>query len=80
LCRAGGRVGWLTLDPAESPSLPGLTRVTMPREAAAYAAVLYATLHALDAQGVQHVVVEWPPDTEEWLAVRDRLRRAAARG
>jgi L-threonylcarbamoyladenylate synthase len=80
LCRSGRRVGWLTLDPAESRSLPGLTRVTMPREAAAYAAVLYATLHDLDAQGVQHVMAELPPDTEEWLAVRDRLRRAAASG
>jgi hypothetical protein len=25
------------------------------------------------------IVVEMPPDEEEWLAVRDRLRRAAAK-
>ena len=52
--------------------------VPMPRDPAAYAARLYDTLHALDAAGVAHVVVELPPDTDAWLAVRDRLRRAAA--
>jgi L-threonylcarbamoyladenylate synthase len=46
-----------------------------PRE---YAADLYAALHRLDDAGVARIVVQEPPDTEEWLAIRDRLRRAAA--
>jgi L-threonylcarbamoyladenylate synthase len=46
-----------------------------PRE---YAADLYAALHRLDDAGVTRIVVQEPPDTEEWLAIRDRLRRAAA--
>jgi L-threonylcarbamoyladenylate synthase len=50
----------------------------MPRTPQGYAAQLYAVLHALDAAGVERIVVEMPPETEEWLAVRDRLRRASA--
>jgi L-threonylcarbamoyladenylate synthase len=46
-----------------------------PRE---YAADLYAALHRLDDSGVATIVVREPPATEDWLAVRDRLRRAAA--
>src|SRR5262249_6832171 len=34
LCRAGRRVGWLTFDLAEPPSLPGLMPVVMPDDAA----------------------------------------------
>jgi L-threonylcarbamoyladenylate synthase len=45
-----------------------------PRE---YAADLYAALHRLDDAGVGTIIVQAPPDTEEWLAVRDRLGRAA---
>jgi L-threonylcarbamoyladenylate synthase len=39
---------------------------------------LYVLLHDLDQRGLDRLVVRMPPDTEEWLAVRDRLRRAAA--
>jgi L-threonylcarbamoyladenylate synthase len=76
LCRRGARVGWLTFAAAEER--PGLTVVVMPRDPAAYAARLYDTLHSLDAAGVEAIVVAMPPDTDAWLAVRDRLRRAAA--
>ncbi|MDY7086448.1 MAG: L-threonylcarbamoyladenylate synthase [Actinomycetota bacterium] len=47
-----------------------------PRE---YAADLYAALHRLDDAGVETILVQEPPDTEDWLAVRDRLSRAAAK-
>jgi L-threonylcarbamoyladenylate synthase len=49
----------------------------MPADPVAYAAVLYDTLHRLDAEGVGGVAVERPPDTPEWAGVLDRLRRAA---
>jgi L-threonylcarbamoyladenylate synthase len=52
--------------------------VGMPREARAYAAALYATLHTLDSEGFDWVAVEMPPDTPEWAGVRDRLTRAAS--
>ena len=49
----------------------------MPADPVAYAAVLYDTLHRLDAEGVGGVAVERPPDTPEWAGVLDRLRHAA---
>lgn len=41
------------------------------------AAELYATLHRLDDEGYDAILVKLPPDTPEWAAVRDRLTRAA---
>ena len=49
----------------------------MPREPLAYAAVLYGALHNLDAQALDWIAVEQPPDGPEWAGVLDRLRRAA---
>jgi len=54
--------------------------VWMPTGPEAYAARLYDALHGLDEQGVDRILVELPPDTPEWAAVRDRLLRAAASG
>lgn len=50
-----------------------------PRDPAAYAQMLYATLRRLDALGVTAILVEAPPDEPAWAAVNDRLRRAAHR-
>ena len=72
----GKKVGWLTFaEPADIPT--GLTVEVMPGEPAAYASRLYAVLHAMDEVGVDRIVVELPPEAEAWLAVRDRLGRAA---
>jgi L-threonylcarbamoyladenylate synthase len=78
LAHRGVRVGWLPFALVTEPGPAGVATVVMPRTAAEYAARLYAVLHDLDEAGVERVVVELPPDAEEWLAVRDRLRRAAA--
>lgn len=51
--------------------------VTMPGDAAAYAAQLYSMLHQLDERGYDWIAVDAPPDTPEWEALRDRLQRAA---
>lgn len=51
---------------------------TMPSRAHEYARDLYATLHDLDALGVQIVIAQAVPDDSEWDAVRDRLARASA--
>lgn len=40
--------------------------------------LLYDTLHQLDLSGISLIIIELPPDTPEWAAVRDRLQRAAA--
>jgi L-threonylcarbamoyladenylate synthase len=51
----------------------------MPREPQAYAQKLYAALRALDSAGCEQILVEAPPDSPDWSAVRDRLSRACAR-
>jgi L-threonylcarbamoyladenylate synthase len=51
--------------------------VVMPAESSLYATRLYDALHDADRWGAEYIVAELPPDEEEWLAVRDRLRRAA---
>jgi L-threonylcarbamoyladenylate synthase len=48
----------------------------MPREPQAYARRLYAALRELDIAACEQILVEAPPDTAEWAAVRDRLKRA----
>ena len=50
----------------------------MPADPQAYAAALYETLHRLDAQSLDWIAVEPPPDTPEWAGILDRLRRATA--
>jgi len=45
---------------------------------ARYAHDLYANLRRLDASGAKRILVEAPPETAQWEAVNDRLRRAAA--
>ena len=52
-------------------------RAEMPADAREYAAVLYETLHRLDAEGLDWIAIDEPPDAPEWAGVRDRLRRAA---
>jgi L-threonylcarbamoyladenylate synthase len=73
----GRRVGWLTFHVAGEQRHSYVTCIVMPADPAGYAARLYAVLHALDEAGVDQIVVAMPPDREEWLAVRDRLQRAA---
>jgi L-threonylcarbamoyladenylate synthase len=73
--RLGGAA--LVLRGRGEPARPDA--IVLPDDAVAYGRALYATLHALDDAGVEIIAVEAPPDDEAWLAVADRLRRAAAR-
>ncbi|MSQ95390.1 MAG: threonylcarbamoyl-AMP synthase [Gemmataceae bacterium] len=74
LCTQGLRVGWLNhLDEGEA----GAVRVVLPADAIGYSAGLYAALHQLDAVELDRIVVEMPPGGDDWMAVRDRLQRAA---
>jgi L-threonylcarbamoyladenylate synthase len=81
----GERIGWLTLRPDD----PGVRNVAassdvvvvpMPDDPAAFAAALYATLHALDQRGLDRIVCDAIPAGERWDAVRDRLTRASSPG
>ena len=70
----GKRVRVLVLD-ALPENLQGLA---LPARAAEYAHGLYAAMRTLDTGGGQLLLVERPPAGDAWLAIRDRLRRAAA--
>ncbi len=50
--------------------------IRMPREPRAYAQRLYAALRELDGAGCGAILIESPPETAEWDAIRDRLSRA----
>ena len=60
-------------------SAPAARAFAMPGDPEAYAARLYGALHELDREGWPVISVEPPPDTLEWAAILDRLRRAATR-
>ncbi|RPI48241.1 MAG: threonylcarbamoyl-AMP synthase [Betaproteobacteria bacterium] len=60
------------------PLLPGLVWLAAPADPAGYAHGLYANLRELDAAGCDIIIVERPPECAQWLAVLDRLTRAAA--
>ena len=53
--------------------------VQMPDDPETYAAHLYGALHELDRAGLPVISVEPPPETPEWAAVWDRLKRAASK-
>ena len=53
--------------------------IEMPQGAGTYAQHLYEALRQADAMGVQRIIIEAPPETNElWKAIRDRLLRATA--
>jgi L-threonylcarbamoyladenylate synthase len=52
--------------------------VAAPEDPDVYARELYGLLRALDRANVTRILIEKLPDTIEWIAVNDRLGRAAA--
>jgi L-threonylcarbamoyladenylate synthase len=70
----GRRAGAVVITASVEPN-PAVAR--LPGDPAAYASRLYATLHEMDDQGCDVVVVERVPALDAWLGVRDRLERAA---
>ncbi len=77
LTRQGKRVAVLARS-ALQPVLAGLTWIAAPTDALEYGHDLYANLRTLDEAGCDALLVEEPPLAAEWIAVRDRLVRAAA--
>jgi L-threonylcarbamoyladenylate synthase len=74
---AEARVGLLVRGGVSAASADIDVRV-LPDEPTAFAAALFATLHALDDAGAKAIVVEAVPAGEAWWAVADRLRRASS--
>jgi L-threonylcarbamoyladenylate synthase len=55
----------------------GTTSFQMPLLADEYGRKLYATLHNIDHASFDRILAEAPPATQEWVAIIDRMRRAA---
>ncbi|MDR3689969.1 MAG: L-threonylcarbamoyladenylate synthase [Fimbriimonas sp.] len=56
------------------PSCPN--QIRLPSDPVGYGSGLYAALYTLDRQSYGEIFVEAPPQTGEWEAVWDRLRKA----
>lgn len=67
----------LSMRPPKT-SVSGYRWETMPTDPQAYARVFYTCLRNADRKDCRCILVELPPATEEWTAVNDRLKRAAA--
>lgn len=74
----GLSLGILSSSPADQQRFSHATVEILPADAEGYAAGLYAALHRLDAANCGEIIVVAPPSTSAWLAVWDRLSRAAA--
>lgn len=77
---AGTRVA-LVARPSRAGAWADATNVhfvAAPEDPHVYARELYGLLRALDRAQVERIFVEKLPDTLEWIAVNDRLGRAAA--
>lgn len=78
IARGGGAgIAVLALRPA--PDGADATRwIEASAEPSSYARELYGRLRRLDAMGCRQILVESVPETEPWVAIRDRLARSAA--
>ncbi|MDR2636768.1 MAG: threonylcarbamoyl-AMP synthase [Zoogloeaceae bacterium] len=75
---AGRRCGVMAWNAKGNAEVGGahLWRI-LPASPEGYAHDLYATLRELDAARCDAIIAELPPDTPEWQAIHDRLRRAS---
>ena len=67
----------IALTPSEKNTELATVVRNLGSDPATYAHALYATLRELDALGLDEILIERPPETPEWLAIHDRLNRAA---
>ena len=77
MTRQGHKVAVLARSVVQS-LIPGVTWMAAPRDPAGYAHELYASLRTLDQAGCSAILVEQPPPEPVWVAIHDRLMRAAA--
>lgn len=63
---------------SEMHDLDCLRKIALPDDHNGYRQALYASLHALDALGIEKLLVEAPPRLSAWADIWDRLSRAAA--
>ena len=76
LNNGGQRVALLCMSNIDLESCHIAECLHMPGDPAGYGRALYASLRRVDAVGFDLILIEAPPDSEPWRAVRDRLQRA----
>ncbi|MCI2809263.1 L-threonylcarbamoyladenylate synthase [Eoetvoesiella caeni] len=76
--RAGQRVAAVLFNVAGLPVVEGVDWVAAASDPKVYASELYALLRRLDRGGYNCILLEQPPQGAAWLAVNDRIGRAAA--
>lgn len=74
--KPGSDIAVLAHSTAKPTSFTG-SWIVAPADSHGFAHDLYANLRTLDARGATEIWVEAPPEGAEWIAVSDRLRRAA---
>jgi len=77
LSNGGRRVALLCMSHIDDESRHLAECLRMPGDPAGYGRALYASLRRVDAAGFDLILVEAPPNSEPWRAVRDRLQRAS---
>ncbi len=75
LAAAGRRVALIHYSALETSA--DVTRITLPAAPEGYAHALYAGLREMDAAQAEIILVESPPQDQQWQGINDRLRRAA---
>ncbi|GLH69758.1 threonylcarbamoyl-AMP synthase [Geothrix rubra] len=78
LAREPGPQGWLRLGDPPAALPAGVVCRALPAHPDLAARGLYAALRDLETLPLVRIVADLPPDTGPWLALRDRLTRAAA--
>jgi L-threonylcarbamoyladenylate synthase len=74
ISQANGRTAALLLG---TGAVPNCSYFELNNNANDFAQKLYDTLHKMDALHVEKLLIETPPNAPEWLAILDRLTRAA---
>lgn len=75
----GYKVAILCFSETVPPVCPSAKCLLMPDDPVGYARELYSALRRLDAAGYDRILIEAPPESEPWRAVRDRIQRATSR-
>lgn len=75
--KGGSSIAIMTCFALHNFDLPGCRVIRMPTDPTDYGRNLYSTLRMLDESAPDLILAETPPETPPWLAVNDRLQRAA---
>lgn len=80
LVQSGLSVGWLTTSADSSQIRERVTKISVAEDPDLFACHFYDALHTLDRAGLDLIIVDVPPVSDDWLAIHDRLQRASFQG